>query len=103
VRQALMACISLPAVGPGDHASVRQITFEKHLSNLLLHTLRSIAVDGSVDVSDRHLAELFIDASDVRPQSSVASEKDDEHADMDSVAIVQELERALQKAFGVRD
>ena len=103
VRQALMACISLPAVGPGDHASVRQITFEKHLSNLLLYTLRSIAVDGSVDVSDRHLAELFIDVSDVRPQSSVASEKDDEHADIDSVAIVQQLERALQKAFGVRD
>jgi hypothetical protein len=102
VRQALMACISLPAVGPGDHASVRQITFEKHLSNLLLYILKSIAVDGSVDVSDRHLAELFIDVSDIRPQS-VASEKDDEHADIESVAIVQQLERALQKAFGIRD
>jgi hypothetical protein len=103
VRQALMACISLPAVDPGSHASVRHITFEKHLSNLLLHTLRNIAVDNGVDVSDRHLAELLIDVSDVRSQSSVASEKDDEHADIDGVVIVQQLERALQKAFGVRD
>jgi hypothetical protein len=103
VRQALMACISLPAVGPDIHPSVRHITFEKHLSNLLLHTLRNIAVDNGVDVSDRHIAELLIDVSDVRPQSSVASEKDDEHADIDGVVIVQQLERALQKALGVQD
>ena len=103
VRQALMACISLPAVSPGDHASVRHATFEKHLSNLLLHTLRNIAVDNGIDVSDRHLAELLIDVSDVRPQSSVASEQDDKHADMNGVVIVQQLERALQKAFGVRN
>jgi hypothetical protein len=103
VRQALMACISLPAVGPGIDPSVRHITFEKHLSNLLLHTLRNIAVDNGVDVSDRHLAQLLIDVSDVRPHSSVASEKGDEHADIDGVAIVQQLERALQKAFGIRD
>jgi hypothetical protein len=103
VRQALIACISLPAVSPGDHASVRHITFEKHLSNLLLHTLKNIAVDNSVDVSDQHLAELLIDVSDVRPQSPVVSEKGDEHADIDSVAIVQQLERALQNLFGVRD
>jgi hypothetical protein len=103
VRQALMACISLPAVDPGSHASVRHVTFEKHLSNLLLHSLRNVAVENSVDVADRHLAELLIDVSDVRSQSSVASEKDDEHADIDGVVIVQQLERALQKAFGVRD
>ena len=103
VRQALMACISLPAVGLGDHASVRHATFEKHLSNLLLHCLRNIAVDNNVDVSDRHLAEFFTDVGDVRPQSSVASEKGDEHADIDGVAIVQQLELALQKALGVRD
>jgi hypothetical protein len=88
VRQALIACISLPAVDPGSHASVRHITFEKHLSNLLLHTLRNIAVDNGVDVSDRHLAELLIDVSDVRSQSSIASEKDDKHADIDGVVIV---------------
>jgi len=103
VRQALMACISLPVVDFGSHASVRHITFEKHLSNLLLHTLRNIAIDNGVDVSDRHLAQLLIDVSDVRPQSSFASEKHDKHVDIDGVAIVQQLERALQKAFGIRD
>jgi hypothetical protein len=58
VRQALMACISLPAVSPGEGTTVCHITFEKHLSNLLLHTLRNIAVDNGVDVSDRHLASF---------------------------------------------
>jgi hypothetical protein len=82
---------------------VRHFTFEKHLSNLLLDTLRNIAVDNGIDVSDRQLTELLIDVSDVRAQSPVASEKGDEHADIDSVAIVQQLKRALQKTFGVRD
>ena len=43
------------------------------------------------------LQRLLIDVSDVRSQSSVASEKDDERADIDGVMIVQQLERALQK------
>src|SRR5262249_26740789 len=47
-RQAPIACVSLPAVSPHSSIPVRPITFEKHLSNLLVHILKAIANDKTV-------------------------------------------------------
>ena len=56
VRQALIACISLPAVDHLPAPSVRHITFEKHLDSLLVHVLRTIALTELL----RGMTEIFL-------------------------------------------
>jgi hypothetical protein len=50
------ACVSLPAVSPQSSTPVRHITFEKHLSNLLVHVLKTIADDDAITGYDRDIA-----------------------------------------------
>ena len=66
VRQALIACLSLPAIEPGAETPPRNVTFEKHLENLLLHALRSIAVDEWVPRPERVAANLLVEAAEIR-------------------------------------
>jgi hypothetical protein len=61
VRQALIAYISLPAVNHLSARSVRHNTFEKHLDNLLVHVLSTIAADGTVARYDRDIASLLVE------------------------------------------
>jgi hypothetical protein len=56
VRQALIACISLPAINHLSSRSVRHNTFEKHLDNLLVHVLRTIALTALL----RGMTEIFL-------------------------------------------
>jgi hypothetical protein len=66
VRQALIACLSLPAVERGAEMPPRNATFEKHLENLLLHALRSIAADQWVPRPERVAASLLVEAATIR-------------------------------------
>jgi hypothetical protein len=63
VRQALIACVSLPSVGAHSFTPVRNITFEKHLSNLLVHVLKAIADDKVVASYDR-TSQCFLQRPD---------------------------------------
>ena len=63
VRHALVACLSLPAVDHLSAPSVRHATFEKHLDNLLVHALRTIAADGTVARYDRDIANLLVETA----------------------------------------
>ena len=97
MRQALIACISLPAVDHLSATSARHITFEKHLDNLLVHVLRIIAADGTVASYDRDIANLLVEtAADGRRAPIVYA-----MADID--ATVRQLEQQLKKVLGVRD
>jgi len=99
VRQALIACVSLPAVGAHSFTPVRNITFEKHLSNLLVHVLKAIANDNAVSTYDRDIAMLLADTGLGRPSATSAREMDAHHAALDTEAIVRQLERQLRQAF----
>jgi len=66
VRQALIACLSLPTIDPGQEVPPRHATFEKHLDNLLLHALRGIAADESVPRRERVAASLLVEAATIR-------------------------------------
>jgi hypothetical protein len=68
VRQALIAYISLPAVNHLSDRSVRHNTFEKHLDNLLVHVLSTIAADGTVARYDRDIASLLVETAADRPR-----------------------------------
>jgi hypothetical protein len=81
VRQALIACLSLPAVTPGAETPPRIATFEKHLENLLLHALRSITADEWVPRPERVAANLLIEAAAIRKLPHL-----DPHAPAPSVA-----------------
>ena len=61
VRQALKACVSLPTVGPKSSTPVRHVTYEKHLSNLLVHVLKTIADDDAIAGYDRDIARLLVE------------------------------------------
>jgi hypothetical protein len=69
VRQALIACISLPAINHLSSRSVRHNTFEKHLDNLLAHVLSTIAADGTVARYDRDIASLLVETAADRPRA----------------------------------
>jgi hypothetical protein len=73
VRHALIACLSLPAPDPRADLPVRYATFEKHLGNLLVHTLRSIAGDAQVARPERVAANLLVEAAWFRNNFEVAS------------------------------
>jgi hypothetical protein len=66
VRQALIACLSLPSFDPRFGLPARNATFEKHLENLLLHALRGVANDGYVPRADRVTASLLLEAAAIR-------------------------------------
>jgi hypothetical protein len=66
VRQALIACLALPAIDPGREVTPRHATFEKHLANLLLHGLRAIAAEESVSRRERVAASLLVEAATIR-------------------------------------
>src|SRR5262245_43274790 len=69
VRQALIACLSLPSFDPMLGLPARNATFEKHLENLLLYALRSIVADRSVARDDRMLANQLLGAVMMRAGS----------------------------------
>jgi hypothetical protein len=45
------------------------MTFEKHLDNLLVHVLRTIAADGTVASYDRDIANLLVETAADRGRS----------------------------------
>jgi hypothetical protein len=101
VRQALIACISLPAIDHLSATSVRHITFERHLDNLLVHVLRTIGADGTVASYDRDIANLLVETD--RTRAPIVRDKNDQHAMADMDATVRQLEQRLKKVLGVRD
>jgi hypothetical protein len=103
VRQALIACISLPAVDHLSTPSVRHIIFEKHLDNLLVHALRTIAADGTVARYDRDIANLLVETAADRTKAPMAKDQNDQSAKADIDATVRQLEQQLKKVLGVRD
>jgi hypothetical protein len=102
VRHALLACLSLPAVDHLSAPSVRHSTFEKHLDNLLVHSLRTIAADGTVARYDRDIANLLVEAAADRTRAMVKN-NNDQPAMADIDATVRQLEQQLKKVLGVRD
>jgi hypothetical protein len=101
VRQALIACISLPAIDHLPATSVRHITFERHLDNLLVHVLRTIAADGTVASDDRDIANVLVETD--RTRAPIVRDKKDQHPMADIDATVRQLEQQLKKVPGVRD
>ena len=73
IRHALIACLSLPAPDPCADLPVRYATFEKHLENLLLHTLKSVAGDMQVARPERVAANLLVEAAWFRSNFEVAA------------------------------
>ena len=88
VRHALVACLSLPAVDHLSAPSVRHATFEKHLDNLLVHALRTIAADGTVARYDRDIANLLVETAADRTRATTVRHKNDQHAEADIDATV---------------
>jgi hypothetical protein len=72
IRHALIACLTLPPHESSARASVRHATFEKHLENLLVHALRSIAADQHVARPERVAADLLVEATRLRSSFQVA-------------------------------
>ena len=101
VRQALLACISLPVVDHRSAISVRHATFERHLDNLLVHVLRTIAADGTGASYDRGIANLLVETAADRARAPIARSANDRVADMS--ATLRQLEQELTKALRVRD
>jgi hypothetical protein len=83
VRQALIACISLPAIDHLSATSARHITFERHLDNLLVHVLRSIAADGTVASYDRDIANLLVETAADRRRAPTERHKNNQPAEAD--------------------
>jgi len=73
IRHALIACLSLPAPDPRAELPVRYATFEKHLENLLVHALRSVAGDIQVARPERVAANLLVEAAWFRNNFEVAA------------------------------
>ena len=103
VRQALIACISLPAADHPPAPSVRHMTFEKHLDNLLVHVLRTIAADVTVASYDRDIANLLVETAADRTRAPAVRHKNDQHAEADIDATGRHLEQQLKKVLEVRD
>ena len=103
VRQALIACILLPAVDHPLAPSVRHMTFEKHLDNLLVHVLRTIASDSTVASYDRDIANLLVETAADRTRAPMLKDKNGQHVEADIDATVRQLEQQLKKVLGVRD
>jgi hypothetical protein len=103
VRHALLACLSLPAVDHLSAPSVRHATFEKHLDNLLVHALRTIATDGTVARYDRDIANLLVETAADRTRAPMLKDKNDQRVEADIDATVRQLEQQLKKVLGVRD
>ena len=126
LRQALLACISLPHVDTEFATPIRHITFEKHLNNWLVHALRIIADDSNVDNSDRRMAKVLAESASRGTQTIVAGDEvnqplitdtdmpSEQHIEQAqdailqqppdealSASIQQQIEQALKKAFGV--
>jgi hypothetical protein len=97
VRQALIAYISLPAINHLSASSVRHNTFEKHLDNLLVYVLRTIAADGNIARYDRDIASLLVETAGDRPRVPIARSDSDRVADMN--ATFRQLEHELKKAL----
>jgi len=96
VRQALKACVLLPTVSPQSSTPVRHITFEKHLSNLLVHVLKTIADDDAVAGYDRDIARLLVETRLGQLYAPKLGRADDHHAPVET--IVFQLEQQLRKA-----
>ena len=126
VRQALLACISLPAVDSRFATPVRHITWEKHLNKWLIHVLGNIADDINVDSSDRRMAEVLVESASPGTQTTVPRDEADRHPARDTdvplrqhfeqapdailqrqtdealnASLQQQIEQALKEAFGI--
>ena len=89
--------ISLPDVNQLSARSVRHNTFGKHLDNLLVHVLRTVAADGTVARYDRDISSLLVETAGDRPRVPIARSDDDREADMN--ATLRQLEHELKKAL----
>ncbi len=126
VRQALLACISLPHVDSESATPVRHITFEKHLNNWLIRVLGIIANDSNVENSDRRVAKVLVESASRGTEAIFARDEINRPLTTDtdmplephkeqvqdailqqpidealSASIQQQIEQALRKAFGV--
>ena len=96
VRQALKACVSLPTISPQSSTPVRHVTFEKHLSNLLVHVLKTIADDGAIPGYDRDIARLLVEIRLGQLYAPKLERVDDYHAPVETTVF--QLEQQLRKA-----
>ena len=116
VRQALLACISLPAVDVEFATPVQHITLERHLHNWLLHVLRKVIEDPTVDPADQRMAQVIVEGSsvgtaplnftteDAQPPIEEAPEATLQPQVIDddlNANLKQQIEQAFKKAFGV--
>jgi len=95
VRQALKACVSLPTISPQSSTPVRHVTFEKHLSNLLVHVLKTIADDGAIPGYDRDIARLLVEIRLGQLYAPKLERVDDYHAPIETTVF--QLEQQLRK------
>jgi hypothetical protein len=79
VRQALIACLSLPSFDHRQDVPPRNATFEKHLENLMLHALRGIAADERIMRGDRAAADLILEAASLRQSPASVGSTTAEH------------------------
>jgi hypothetical protein len=83
--------------------SVRPMTFEKHLDNLLVHVLRTIASDSTVASYDRDIANLLVETAADRKRTPIVTDKKDQEATADIDTITRQLDHQLKKVLGVLD
>jgi hypothetical protein len=116
VRQALLACISLPAVDAQVDTPVRHIIWERHLYNWLIHVLKMVAEDRHLDPADRRMAQLIVEDASPRgallttaiedeqppikaaPEATLQPQVNDDDLNAN---LQQQIEQALKEAFGV--
>jgi hypothetical protein len=75
---------------------VRHVTFEKHLSNLLVHVLKTIADDGAIPGYDRDIARLLVEIRLGQLYAPKLERVDDYHAPVETTVF--QLEQQLRKA-----
>jgi hypothetical protein len=76
------------------------MTFEKHLDNLLVHILRTIAADGTVASHDRDIANLLVETAADRKRTSIVTDKKGQEAPADIDAIIRQFGSAAKKTAG---
>ena len=77
------------------------MTFEKHLDNLLVHVLRTIAADGTVASYDRDIANLLVETAAARKRTPIVTDKQDQEATADIDTIMRQLDQQLKEVLGV--
>jgi hypothetical protein len=61
-------------------ASLRHISFEKHLDNLLIHVSRTVAADGAIASYDRGIANPLVETAEDRMRAPTVRGENDQNA-----------------------